>query len=189
GWELLAEKPERWGWRERLPAEQWFYTHAQEELELAPTDNPPEVRLRLGRGETIAGRGVGANGAPGQTAVLLGGEKVSPLRDGVVLPLPVHGGRYELPGCTPGWVYPVLFLDAVNGWGAAVDLTAGRGAGPEVKLARCGSARVRLLDAKGRPLAGRGLRLGLVTERSVGGDKTPLQRAEGWHHSASHDRR
>src|SRR5262249_25712213 len=116
-------------------------------------------------------------------------EKVSPLRNATVQPLPVRGGRYELPGCVAGRVYPVLFLDAVNGWGAAVDLTAGPDAGPKVKLARCGSARVRLLNAEGRPLAGRGLLPLLSTERSFPADQSPLEREEDAHMSVCYDPR
>jgi hypothetical protein len=165
-WSLLEKEPERWGWREPLPVERRGYTHAEHELKLTATENPSEVQLRLVRGETVAGRVVDPDGAPVQTAVLLCSEKVSPLRNAAVQPLPVRAGRYELPGCVAGRVYPVLFLDAVNGWGAAVDLTAGQGAGPEVKLARCGSARVRLVDAKDRPLVGRGPRLVLKKAKS-----------------------
>jgi RNA polymerase sigma factor (sigma-70 family) len=176
------EEPERWGWGAPLFKRQ-FYAHAQQELRLA--EDPTEVRLRLVRGETVAGRVVGPDGEPVETAVLLCGEKVSPLRNGTALPLPVHEGHYELPGCTPGRVYPVLFLDAVNGWGAAVDLTVGRGAGPEVKLARCGSARLRLRDGKGRPLAGCGPRLVLATEQSFPEDKPPRQRVAEGHRSSS----
>src|SRR5262249_54647323 len=149
----------------------------------------PEVRLRLVRGQTVAGRVVGPDGAPVQTAVLLCGEKVSPLMNGLVQPLPVRGGRYKLPGCVAGRVDPVLFLDAVNGWGAAVDLTAGPDAPPEVKLAQCGSARVRLLDAKGRPLAGRGLWLALMTERSFPASNPPRKREADGHYSVCYDPR
>jgi hypothetical protein len=103
--------------------------------------------------------------------------------------LPVRQGRYEMPGCVAGQVYPVLFLDAVNGWGAALDLTAGSDTGREVKLARCGSARVRVLDAKGRPLPGRWPRLLLLTERSFASDKPPLERAADGHLSVCYDPR
>src|SRR5262249_39028924 len=153
------------------------YTHAEQSLQLTLTENPAEVQLRLVRGETVAGQVVGPDGEPIKAAVLLCSEKVSPLRRGAVQPLQGRAGRFEVPGCGPGRVYPVLFLDAVNGWGAAVDLTSGCGAGPAMKLGHCGSARVRLLDAKGRPLAGRELRLALVTERSFAADKPPLERA------------
>jgi hypothetical protein len=188
-WSALSgdKATERWSWREPLPGERRFYTHAQEELKLTLTENPAEVRLRLVRGQLAAGRVVGPDGSPIKAAVLLCGEKVSPLRQGAVLPLPVHEGRYELPGCTPGHVYPVVFLDAVNDWGATVDLTAGHGAGPEVKLARCGSARVRLVDAKGRPLAGRAPRLALMTERSFPADEPPLERTADGHLSVCYD--
>jgi hypothetical protein len=190
-WSVLdnEEKPQRWGWREPLPAEKRFYTHTEQELQLTLAGNPGEVRLRLVRGPSVAGRVVGPDGEAVQTAVLLCGEKVSPLRNGAVQPLPVRAGRYELPGCVAGQVYPVLFLDAVNGWGAAVDLVAGRGTGPEVKLARCGSARLRLLDAKGRPLAGRWPRLVLLTERSFAADKPSLERAADGHYSVCYDPR
>jgi hypothetical protein len=182
-------EPKRWGWREPLPGERRAYTHAQQELTLSAAENPAEVRLRLVRGETVAGRVIGPDGELAKTAVLLCGEKVSPVRDATALPLPVRGGHYELPGCVAGRVYPVLFLDAMNSRGAAVDLTAGRGAGPEVKLARCGSARVRLLDAKGRPLARHEARLMLLTERSLPGDLPPLERAADDHFSFCYDPR
>src|SRR5262249_8047259 len=124
-----------------------------------------------------------------KTAVLLCDEKVSALRNGTVLPLPVHDGRYELSGCTPGRVYPVLIFDAVNGWGAAVYLRAGRGAGPEVELARCGSARVRLRDGKGRPLAGRGPRLAGGVERGFPVGQPPVGQGAGGHYSECYDPR
>jgi hypothetical protein len=190
-WSVLDNdaEPKRWGWREPLSAERWFYAHAQEELKLTTAENPAEVRLRLMRGQAVAGRVVGPDGETVQTAVLLCGEKVSPLRNASVQPLPVRGGRYELPGCVADRVYPVLFLDAVNGWGAAVDLEAGRDAGPEVKLARCGSARVRLLDAQGRPLAEQGLTLALLTERSFAAGKPSLERVADAHMSVCYDPR
>src|SRR5262249_45756457 len=184
-WSVLEkdEESQRWGWREPMPAERRFYTHAEQELKLTPAENPTKVLLRLGRGQSVSGRVVGADGAPVETAVLLCGEKVSPLMNGEMQPLPVRAGRYKLPGCVEGRVCPVLFLEAVNGWGAAVDLTADHSEGPEVKLARCGSARLRLVDAKGRPLVGRGLRLVLLTERSFAVDKPPLKREADGHMS------
>ena len=81
------------------------------------------------------------------------------------------------------------FLDAVNGWAAAVDLRAGGESAPEVKLNRCGSARVRLVDAKGRPLAGRVMQPILLTERSFAADKPPLERAADGHFSICFDPR
>jgi hypothetical protein len=176
-WVPVKKNPERWDWRDPIPEDRHGYTHAQHELNLTRAEDSAEVRLRLVRGETVSGRMVGPDGAPVKAAVFLCGEKVSPLQSMAVLPLSVHQGCYELPGCVAGRVYPVFFLDTVNGWGAAVDLRAGHGAGPEVKLARCGSARLRLLDGKGRPLAGRRLDLALGTERSFPADKPPRQRA------------
>jgi hypothetical protein len=175
-WGLLEKAPERWGWSEPFPTERWSYAHAQAEMDAPRAEKQAELQLRLARGETVAGRVVGPDGELIKTAVLLCGEKVSPLQNATVQPLPVRDGRYKLPGCAAGRVYPVLLLDAANGWGAAVDLTVGRGAGPEVRLARCGSVRVRLVDNRGRPLAGRSLGLVLLTERSFSAAKPPLER-------------
>jgi hypothetical protein len=56
-------------------------------------------------------------------------------------------------------------------------------------LTRCGSARVRLVDAKGWPLAGRGLRPMLLTERSFAAEQPPLERATDGHYSVCYDPR
>ena len=44
---------------------------------------------------------------------------------------PLRGGRFELDGCDPGSSAPVLFLDAKNQRGAAVELS-GKQAGEDV---------------------------------------------------------
>src|SRR5262249_41444572 len=51
-WSVLENDGEfkRWGWREPLPMERRFYTHAERELQLTPAENPAKVRLRLMRG-------------------------------------------------------------------------------------------------------------------------------------------
>jgi hypothetical protein len=102
------------------------------------------------------------------------------------LSLPVGGGRYELPGCTPGRVYPVFFLDAANGCGATLNVTAGLDAGPDVRLAPCGFARVRVLDAKGRPLARKHMELWLLAEPSfraaqLSAQRLTLPELAAWH--------
>src|SRR5262249_43221517 len=94
---------------------------------------------------------------------------------GVVL----EGGRFRLPGCDPGKTYRVFLLDAVSEpislrsvvddgrqfflWGLGGDLQARFGALAEISAAKaeggeltlrrqpCGSARVRLRDAAGKP--------------------------------------
>jgi hypothetical protein len=183
------DEPKRWGWREPLPENQHFYTHAEQELKLTLADNPPEVQLRLVRGQTVAGRVVGPDGEAIKTAVLLCGEKVSPVRNGALQPLPVRGERYELPGCVPGREYPVLFFDAVNSWGAAVDLAVGKDTAREVRLVPCGSARVRLLDARGRPVAGWAPELFLLSGRSFSADKPSLKHEADLQYGWSYDPR
>jgi RNA polymerase sigma factor (sigma-70 family) len=185
-WGLLLIRPVCWGWHNLSPRERRAYTQAEEVFDLKATDIPREVQLRLVRGKTVTGRVVGPDGRSVKSAVLLSGEKVSALRNATALPLPVREGRYELPGCALEWVYPVVILDAENGWGATVDLKAD-GEGPDVQLAPCGSARVRLVDADGRPLAGIGPQLALLTERSFSANNPPSKRLADGHYGFCYD--
>jgi hypothetical protein len=58
-----------------------------------------------------------------------------------------------------------------------------------VKLSRCGSARLRLVDAKGQPLVGHWLRLVLLIERSFATSQPPRKREEDGHLSVCYDPR
>src|SRR5262249_46520735 len=63
-------------------------------------------------------------------------------------------GRFELRAADPAVTYRVLFHDRRNHLGAVADIA---GKPPDkpltVRLQRCGSARVRFVDAEGKPLA------------------------------------
>jgi hypothetical protein len=69
--------------------------------------------------------------------------------------LKIHDGRFEIPGCDPEGPYTFHFLDVKNQLGATVEISGKSAAsGPvTVQLQQCGSARVRLKDAGGKPLA------------------------------------
>jgi RNA polymerase sigma factor (sigma-70 family) len=65
-------------------------------------------------------------------------------------------GTFSFPARNPEGTYRLHFLDAAGGQAAAVSLQGKQADGEPltVKLAPCGSARVRLTDARGKPLAG-----------------------------------
>jgi hypothetical protein len=70
-----------------------------------------------------------------------------------VAPVQIHNGNFELTVNDLEAKYQVFFVDAKNGLGASAELVA-KDAGnnpPTVKMNPCGSAKVRLVDDKGKP--------------------------------------
>jgi hypothetical protein len=79
------------------------------------------------------------------------------IRSGRRAPAPVElrDGTFSIPVLDPRASYPLYFLDAKRKQGALIELQGKQG-GKEVvtvRLASCGSARARLVDAKGKGLA------------------------------------
>jgi hypothetical protein len=119
-----------------------------------------DVELKLRRGVTVRGSLIDPGGRPVREALLVSRWYLS--RNSISVNhgpawKSLRGGRFELDGCDPGSSAPVLFLDAKNQLGAAIELS-GKQAGADVTVTMkpCGSAHVRLVDAEGKPLrAGR----------------------------------
>jgi hypothetical protein len=68
----------------------------------------------------------------------------------------VKSGRFEIHGLDPDGAVPVYFLDPHHKLGATVDFTGKSAAGGPVtvRLEPCGTAKARLVDAGGKPVAG-----------------------------------
>jgi RNA polymerase sigma factor (sigma-70 family) len=132
------------------------------QLNLKPMDPPQQPTLRLHRGVTVRGRVVGPNGKPVASAVLLAPVYVPAEMDMRGYGLPVRDGWFELPGCEPGKPVKVWVYDADGNHGAFAEFTAAAGTMPEVRLTPCSSAKVRIVDATGKPAAGTRLSLDLV---------------------------
>jgi hypothetical protein len=132
------------------------FEHAFASLNTAFGDRSESVRLTLRRGTAISGRVVGPDGEPIREAVAVCRSVTQPLRGQVPRTLPIRDGVVEVPGCAPGRSYPVLLLDAARRFGVVTDfrVVAPGETPPTVRMAECGSARVRLVDAVGRPLVG-----------------------------------
>ena len=74
----------------------------------------------------------------------------------------MKSGRFEVHGLDPGVEVPVYFLDPHHKLGATADFSGKSAAsGPvTIRLQSCGTAKARLVDSSGKPLAGyRGSRL------------------------------
>jgi hypothetical protein len=114
------------------------------------------VRVTLRRGQPVEGRAVGPDGEPIRQGIVVCRTIAHPLRQSMPRNLPIRDGVFRLPGCIPGRVYPVLLLDAENGLATTTELRLPYESEPPliVRLAKCGSAAMRLVDDAGKPLAG-----------------------------------
>jgi hypothetical protein len=157
------------------------YYHAVVEVDVKK-DEGKEVAITLRRGVTVQGRLIGPDGKPVASALMfVGGHR--PRFENTMHPVLVRDGRFELRGLDPGKTYRALFLEHPNAlrpmmtlegkgslgqlWtpellnvqkrlGAAVDVSPKKaGAGPVVvRMAPCGSAKLRFVNDQGKPLAG-----------------------------------
>jgi RNA polymerase sigma factor (sigma-70 family) len=137
------------------PGGQRYYPDALIPLDRKPDAEPVEVAAALRRGVTVRGGVVGPDGKP---VVEGAGLCRSYLPLGVQFgpnTLLVQDGAFSLPGCDPEKANPVYFLDARKQTGAVVEVSGkqAQGGPVTVRLAPCGSARVRFVDQKGRPWA------------------------------------
>jgi hypothetical protein len=139
-----------------VPGGRRLYPHGWVELRLGPRERARTVAVRLKRGVTVRGRLLGPDGKPPARALMLSRRlNVSRYHLGSGLPVEVAGGRFELRGCDPAGTYRVLFLDPKGGSGAVAQINVKRAARtpPTVRLAPCGSAVVRFVDGRGKPVA------------------------------------
>jgi RNA polymerase sigma factor (sigma-70 family) len=157
-----------------------MYYHAAAELDVKAGAADKEVNFTLRRGVPLKGRLLGPDGKPVRHAVyFLSGHRAP--EEKTMHPIKVHDGTFEVRGLDPEKTCRLVFLEhsrplrilmgveaektfgqymlpqllgAENKLGAAVELSAKRPGGTpvEVRLAPCGTARVRLRDAAGKPL-------------------------------------
>jgi hypothetical protein len=130
------------------------YYDAVVPLQLKPQAPPHEISVKLRRGVTLTGNLVGPEGQAVGEAVMLCRSYLGDYDDwNATHSKRAPGGRFALPGCDPERSAEVFFIDEKNRWGAVTKLSAKRDDKPmPVRLERCGSVSVRLIDEKGNPL-------------------------------------
>ena len=136
------------------------YAHAWHSIQ-AKLGAQAEIPVTLRRGITVRGRLVHANGTPVAEARMVSKRITqlpwySPFINYRPYSLPVPGGKFELHGLDPDETYSIFFLDAKNQEGVVARISAREhGSKPlTVRLAPCGSATVRFVDARGKPVVG-----------------------------------
>ncbi len=115
-------------------------------MHLKTTKESKDISIQLRRGVTLRGRVVGHDGHPVASGWVIAPTYVPHGHEFKGNTLPVRNGRFEVPGCEPGRKIPLWFYDPQKLQGAMVELSAGAGPEPEVKLMPCTSARGRFLD-------------------------------------------
>jgi hypothetical protein len=126
-----------------------WQSHGFAALDLKTDAKSPEIAVKLQRGITLKGEVIGPDDqqvSEMQIYCRLKGFGVQPIR--------LRGNRFELHGCDPQASVRVMVLDAKNQWGNTVEMSAenARDRPTQLRLQPCGSARVRFLDAEGKPL-------------------------------------
>ncbi len=147
--------------REIRPGGLRFYAHAFVAHEPKPGVEGPEVNVPLRRGGTVKGRVVGPDGRMMPETAMIARVFLMP-SPGAWLSwrydpaCRVRDGRFEIHGLDPDAEVPVHFFDIKSNLGATAMLSGKSGAnGPvTVRLEPCGTARARLVDADGKPVAG-----------------------------------
>jgi hypothetical protein len=136
------------------------YVHAAMRVDLKTGETPAEVKLSLRRGVTLCARVLDPAGKPVKQAVLYSHLYLHDHGDDPLyfpsppLALPIRDGELVLPGCDPKATVTAFLLDGTNRHGAVVKLAPGKESTATIRLAPCGTARRRVVDDKGKALAG-----------------------------------
>jgi RNA polymerase sigma factor (sigma-70 family) len=142
------------------PGGRRFYVHAFLACDPKPAGESLDVNVVLRPGMTVNGQVVGPDGLPIQDAWMIS-RVFLPVTPGSLLNWSpgrhgsVKSGRFEVHGLDPVAEVPVYFLDPHHKLGATANLSGKSAGGGQVtvRLQPCGTAKARLVDASGKPLA------------------------------------
>ena len=119
-----------------------------------------KLNIALRRGVTVQGRVIVPEGQPVEDIWMFSRRIFGPSSGALHYWRGQHAiarnGRFELHGLDPDTDLPVHFLDPKHKLGATIHLSSKSGSGglATVRLEPCGTAKARLVDPDGKPLAG-----------------------------------
>jgi hypothetical protein len=148
--EILSGKPGPW----------WSVVEGQANVETKADAKGLTLDIPLTKGVTAEGTVVGPKGEKVMRGVVFTGTPLhthsQQLHSEDPWAQPLTGGRFAVPGCDPKAPTELYFFDPEHQWGATVtfDPKADAGKPLAVTLQPCGSAKVRFLDPKKKPVTG-----------------------------------
>ncbi len=138
-----------------------LYAHAFIARDLKPAATARKSTSHSAAVMTVKGQVVGPDGQPVRDAWMISRIILMPSRamaftGGDEYHGNVRNGRFEVHGLAPDAEVPVYFLDPKHKLGATVHLSgkSATGGPVTVRLQPCGTARARLVDPVGKPIAG-----------------------------------
>jgi RNA polymerase sigma factor (sigma-70 family) len=146
---------------EGQPGGRRIYAHAFIAYDRKSGEDTRVVEVALRRGMTVKGQVIGPDGQPVQDVQMI--SPIFLMQSGVPWRSwqgNYHGnarnGLFELHGLATDAEIPVFFLEPKRKLGAMVNISGKSGSGGPitVRLESCGTARARLVDPAGKPLAG-----------------------------------
>jgi RNA polymerase sigma factor (sigma-70 family) len=143
--------------RANQPGGRRWYAHAAARVNFKSKSGPHRVNFQFRPGTVVTGRVVGPDGKPAPGVRMLTRLNTSARMPNEYEPrlVTLPGSHFTLKGCDPDQAYSVVFFDEEKRWGTVVHVSGKlKGKPLTVKLQRCGSARARFLDAKGKPRVG-----------------------------------
>ena len=138
-----------------------IYAHAFIAYDRKSGGDTRNVAVVLRRGTTVKGQVIGPDGQPVPDAWMI--SRIILMPSGVPWRSwqgsyhgEVRNGRFELHGLATDAEIPVYFLEPKRRLGARLNISGKSGSGGPitVRLATCGTARARLVDPAGKPIAG-----------------------------------
>jgi RNA polymerase sigma factor (sigma-70 family) len=145
--------------RQGQPGGQRYYAHAYIRLDLKPGDGDRDVNVVLRRGMTVRGQIVGPDNQPVQNTSMISRIILGPRGAWRIWRGNDHGmarnGGFEIHGVNPDVETPVHFFEPKRKLGVTVRFSGtSTTRGPiTVRLEPCGTARARLVDPQGKPVA------------------------------------
>jgi RNA polymerase sigma factor (sigma-70 family) len=174
---LMAKGPTRDYVLERLDRKEFglgdfgagLYADGAAPLDLKAGADAPPLALKLRRGVTVKGRVLDPDGKPVKSALVCHSLSLQDQGERAYYfghspaPVAVKDGTFTLTGIDPKAEMPVYIRDRKNEVGGRL-VVSGKSAGEDVtvKLQPCARAKVRFVDAAGKPLAWHNLTLRLL---------------------------
>jgi biopolymer transport protein ExbD len=153
------------------------YAHAIQAIQPTLDKSPLDVSIELSRGAKVHGTLVDEAGQSVDQAILISWRNIHPYwLQWWGTTEKITAGQFEIGGLVPGETYEVHFLDAQQRSGATAMIRADDPS-PRVVMQHCGTATIRAVDSKGKPVPNAPFSVHLIARPGVDKNDWLKQRA------------